>query len=938
MPRRSASLGIDWGGGMYNFQGSNPTLTNVIFSGNSATYNGGGVFSFLSSLTLMHVTFSGNESVKLNGGGMYNASGTTPITTTFSDVTFSGNSAGTDGGGMFDTGQSQGVLEDITFSGNSAGASGGGMHIRSNNNKLKLMNVSFTDNSATDGGGMTIFNYATPTLTNVTFSGNTAIEEGGGMYIYDHANPILTDITFSDNTADISGGGITIFNYATPTLTDVTFSGNTAIEEGGGMYCIQNSNPTLTNVSFSNNQAYDNGGGVYSEQCSPTLTDVSFIQNAATSGGGMSNNASNPTLENIAFSSNHAYFGGGVYNTAASSPVLTNVSFSGNNATYCGGMYNIASSNPTLTNVSFSGNDANYYGGGICNRSTSNPVIKNTILWGNSAPTGAEIYNINSNPTISASDVQDCGGSGSGWVSACGTDSGDNIDADPYFGVLGDYGGFSQTLPLLPGSAAIDAGDSTSCPTTDQRGVTRPQGAHCDIGAYESRGFTLTKTSGDGQIALVNTAFAKPLVVDVSSTNSEPVDGGVVTFTAPASGASAIPQMNTVTILGGTVSQSLSANGESGSYNVAVDTIGAAALIEFTLHNNPIGLSYVAPTARGSGDCSSWGNACTLQTALAYSSNGHEIWVEAGLHYPGTTRNATFALKNGVKVYGGFAGTETSREQRDWVTHVTILSGEIGDLDDNSDNIYHVVTGSGLDSSAMLDGFTISGGNANGASPDDRGGGMYNDQSSLTLTNLTFRGNSAIAGGGMYNVESNPVLTNLVFSGNSAVYFGGGLINYQSSPVLTNLTLSGNSADIGGGMYNNAGSPLVKNAILWGDSARYSAEIYNIGSSNPTISTSDVQGCGGSSSWNTACGTDGGGNLDADPLFVDAANGNLHLQTASPAIDTGDNAAVPVGVTTDLDGNLRFIDGDGDRIAVVDIGAYEWQLYKYKFYLFPIFK
>jgi len=758
------------------------------------------------------------------------------------------------------------------------------------------------------------------------------------MYIYDHANPILTDITFSDNTADISGGGMTIFNYATPTLTDVTFSGNTAIEEGGGMYCIQNSNPTLTNVSFSNNQAYDNGGGVYSEQCSPTLTDVSFIQNAATSGGGMSNNASNPTLENIAFSSNHAYFGGGVYNTAASSPVLTNVSFSGNNATYCGGMYNIASSNPTLTNVSFSGNDANYYGGGICNRSTSNPVIKNTILWGNSAPTGAEIYNINSNPTISASDVQDCGGSGSGWVSACGTDSGDNIDADPYFGVLGDYGGFSQTLPLLPGSAAIDAGDSTSCPTTDQRGVTRPQGAHCDIGAYESRGFTLTKTSGDGQIALVNTAFAKPLVVDVSSTNSEPVDGGVVTFTAPASGASAIPQMNTVTILGGTVSQSLSANGESGSYNVAVDTIGAAALIEFTLHNNPIGLSYAAPTARGSGDCSSWGNACTLQTALAYSSNGHEIWVEAGLHYPGTTRNATFALKNGVKVYGGFAGTETSREQRDWVTHVTILSGEIGDLDDNSDNIYHVVTGSGLDSSAMLDGFTISGGNANGASPDNRGGGMYNDQSSLTLTNLTFRGNSAIAGGGMYNVESNPVLTNLVFSGNSAVYFGGGLINYQSSPVLTNLTLSGNSADIGGGMYNNAGSPLVNNAILWGDSARYSAEIYNIGSSNPTISTSDVQGCGGSSSWNTACGTDGGGNLDADPLFVDAANGNLHLQTASPAIDTGDNAAVPVGVTTDLDGNLRFIDGDGDRIAVVDIGAYEWQLYKYKFYLFPIFK
>ena len=135
-----------------------------------------------------------------------------------------------------------------------------------------------------------------------------------------------------------------------------------------------------------------------------------------------------------------------------------------------------------------------------------------------------------------------------------------------------------------------------------------------------------------------------------------------------------------------------------------------------------------------------------------------------GTHTPGSARTDTFALKSGVGVYGSFAGTETSLEQRNWETNVTTLSGEIGDLDDNSDNVYHVVTGSGLDSSAMLDGFTISGGNANGASPDDRGGGMYNDQSSLTLTNVSFGHNRAYGNGGaMYNNNnSNPIVKNAI--------------------------------------------------------------------------------------------------------------------------------------------------------------------------------
>lgn len=93
---------------------------------------------------------------------------------------------------------------------------------------------------------------------------------------------------------------------------------------------------------------------------------------------------------------------------------------------------------------------------------------------------------------------------------------------------------------------------------------------------------------------------------------------------------------------------------------------------------------------------------------------------------------------------------------------------------------------------------------------------------------------------------------------------------------------------------------MLTNVIVWGDSAPEGPEIYNDGSSL-SISYSDIQGCGGSGSgWNLDYGTDGGGNIDADPRFVDAANGNLRLKLTSPAIDAGNNAAVPSGVTTDL--------------------------------------
>ncbi|HEX2996515.1 MAG TPA: choice-of-anchor Q domain-containing protein [Anaerolineales bacterium] len=157
---------------------------------------------------------------------------------------------------------------------------------------------------------------------------------------------------------------------------------------------------------------------------------------------------------------------------------LVNVTFSGNSADGGGGMQNIG--NPTLINVTFSNNSANH-GGGL--RNDGEPILQNTILWGNTAPDGSQVFDnggqVGCNPvTINDSVVQ--GGCPAGSICT------NIITTDPLLGVLGDYGGSTQTIPLNAGSSAIDTGDDAACPATDQRGVARPQGSHCDIGAYEA--------------------------------------------------------------------------------------------------------------------------------------------------------------------------------------------------------------------------------------------------------------------------------------------------------------------------------------------------------------------------------------------------------------------------------------------------------------------
>jgi hypothetical protein len=248
---------------------------------------------------------------------------------------------------------------------------------------------------------------------------------------------------------------------------------------------------------------------------------------------------------------------------------------------------------------------------------------------------------------------------------------------------------------------------------------------------------------------------------------------------------------------------------------------------------------YVMPDASGS--CTAWADACDLQTALSAARPGDEVWAASGVYYPGPpgVRSASFQLNNGVAIYGGFAGWETQRRQRNWSENTTILSGDIdrnGMLD--SGNAYHVVAAIEVDATAVLDGFTITGGNANGDDPYNTfGGGVVIISSQPTLNNLSiFSNRSVIRGGGLYADASSPVITNVSFSLNSSIYLGGGMYIRNSLPSLTNSSFSGNTAVYqGGGVFSDGSILTLTNAIFSANEADYGGGMANLYNSSPIL-------------------------------------------------------------------------------------------------------
>jgi predicted outer membrane repeat protein len=636
-------------------------------------------------------------------------------------------------------------------------------------------------------------------------------------------------------------------------------------------------------------------------------------------------NSDNGTFEKIFLGQNFGYlYGGGIFTVDGSKFTLSNCIIKGNKGYHGGGMLNRRTP-PVVMNCVFTKNKATRAGGAIFFENVvGTPTIGNTVMVNNTATEfGSAVYNRNTSPVITNTTIAS--------------------NSVPVNG--GTIYNESPSAPVIRNSIIYkNAGDNP---------IINQSGANATV-TYTNIEFGYTGTGNINTDPIFNKL-------------SDP-DGGDNLWRTADDG-----------IHLRTISTSADAGNNTYAAGVTTDITGATRIQNTTVAMGayetvkPLYTLYVKKNATGANDGTSWVNAFTsLQSALEASENGDQIWVAAGTYIPSkddagnatpaNPRKKAFILKNGVKLYGGFSGIETSTGERNWRSNQTILSGDINgndlpNLANMSDNCYHVVGVDRPDSPTVLDGVTVKGGNSDNGIFEDvflgqqfgflYGGGIFTvNGSNFTLSNSIVSGNVAYHGGGLLARGTSPSVINCVFTGNkanraggaiffenssaesiinntviennTATEFGGAIFNRNTTALLTNNTIVNNRAQTNGSaIYNeNPSSSIIQNTIVWGNTG--GVTIFNQTGAAASVHYSLIQG-----------GFAGTANVDQDPLFVASADPNgpddiwmttddgFSLLTGSPASEAGSNAAIVAGTTTDITGDARIIG------AKVNIGAYE---------------
>lgn len=925
------------GGGIF-LCGSDAVISDCRIEGNTAYTGGGFYFSEKSSPKVSRCTFSGNRAIRSTsypsyttaGGGVYGVDhGATPV---FTDCVVSNNTSERAAGGMEVT--TGGLYLRCVVSGNTAVTGGGGISGGGQDDVFAFCSI--IGNSAETGGG---WSAGSATAINCRVIGNVA-KKGGGFYIYGYLETI--NCVIEGNRADY----------------------------GGGVYHTYAFNDVFKNCTIAGNSAAITGGGLYVVGLAQTISNCILWNNTAPQGRQIS-----------------------VYETSWGSASL--------DAEYC----------------NIQGGRAGVYLQGAA-----------VLNWGpgsiDAEPRFVDVDGPDGIPGNEDDDLR------LRFDSPC-VDAGDNAAVPADADDLDHDGNVTEPLPYdaAGGARFYDAPGSI-----DRGSGNAPL---VDIGAYEFFDCNGNGRPDDADLSQGTSLDCNGNHVPDECESADDCNGnGVQDICDIAAGTSGDCDGNSVPDecqaqgdCNGNGTQDICdvAAGTSGDCdgNLVPDECESAADVDVdgvrdSCDNCPLVpnpdqadadqdgkgdvcdapvVLYVKADATGSNDGSSWGDAFTsLQDALARveadPAAAEQIWVAAGTYRPdhGTGQTAgdralSFRLRSRLAILGGFAGTEDpagfNPADRDLGNNRSVLSGDLQGNDSSdpttrSDNSYHVVRAYLVDSAAVLDGFIISGGNADGESADQRyAGGFYNEMADPCLRSCTFRDNRARSGGAAFSSQGSPAFQNCRFIANSslgtggAVYVGTGgkpdfrdclfigniagtgggatYLNYVSAPVrFANCVFTGNQAlstdynaggggaminnsaspDIvqctfsrntggrdGGAIRNRGASPSVTNCIVWGNSPS-GTQIYAFDTgSRATVSYCCVEG-----------GFTGQGNLNVDPQFVDSAgtdliagteDDDLRLRVGSPCINAGLNIAVPPELTTDLDGGPRMFEG------TVDLGPYE---------------
>ncbi len=398
--------------------------------------------------------------------------------------------------------------------------------------------------------------------------------------------------------------------------------------------------------------------------------------------------------------------------------------------------------------------------------------------------------------------------------------------------------------------------------------------------------------------------------------------------------------------------------------SLAASSAGSASAAVLCVDANVIG---------GAGDGSSWddafGGETGVQSALTAATSGDQIWIADGMYVPtsGTSRTASFVMKSGVALYGGFDGGEVALEDRDPAVHIATLSGDLNGNDGGgtpgNDNSYHVVRAEGgaIAASSVLSGVHVSGGNANGGGdPNDRGGALFIQNGARPrVVDCVFENNRCTFGGGAgYVRNAGPTFVGCTFTGGNGGAFGGAFdifssggtqsVRFESCRVfgnsaaraggieafgnvnvtLINTVIGGNTTTgQGGGMFVGSGagaflesSTIAENAStgdtggvhLSGGSLTADNCIFAdntdpsgaIPASQVNLSSATLRSCIVTGGWTGG----GSNNIDGDPELIDVTNGSAVFAIGSIAADAGNNTLLPAGTLTDISGNERFHD------------------------------
>lgn len=701
------------------------------------------------------------------------------------------------------------------------------------------------------------------------------------------------------NLTDKNGGGLMNINSSLR-MKNINFESNSAANFGGGCY-NKGGSLKFDSCFFKNNQA-KHGGGLYNKDAEVSLVFITFELNRATAngnGGGIYSINSSGGLKSILM--NKCYF---IFNYAAGSG---------------GGQYSIGSLILNIRNSYYASNQAGLYAGGQYNGSRCQLMLLNSIFRRNQASTANEQYNTRLNKQ---SQISNC------WFRV-GYEENSITKRYPEY-----YRSPKNALVQFENSKCLITNTIFDGPKDkffSWSGSNLPTLLHCAVPPASIKDWDLWQKVDGGELKQVAS-----ISHDYASAESDVTNLKLGRRIARPKGSWANNH--------GTSKGIAHKRDIEGKLICGNPDLGPFELYE-TGEIKPFetGRIYVdaSVTSTGDNDGTSWEKAFdNPQKAINACDCGEEIWVAEGTYLPleapkqdnrlasTDPRDKSFYILNRkIKMYGGFAGTETSFSQRDFIGHPTILSGDLnGDdnlissmgnqsLENNDENTHHIMILESGNLKSIIDGFTIKGGNANGSSTEllqglrfyrNYGGGLYINYCSPTIRNCNIEQNSAEEGGGVFNIISSGKFANCVFQNNFATD-GAGLNNVQNSndTIENCFFLNNHATNIGGGVYNRANcTPVMTNCILALNKASSGAGIYNNSSKTELNSCELIE--------NVATNLGGGLFNDANSKMVSFNNSILFANTS---INPEDGNVSSATTTPSLEFTGCLLQGDGSNAS-----------------------